>query len=358
MISEKFISVVIPNYNNAATIGKCLEAAFLSIYTNFEVIVVDDNSNDNSVEIIKRFPCRLLEFREHRGASCARNTGAFSSRGDFIFLTDSDCLLNKDTLSIINKTLSITEPDVIIGGTYTKTPYDKGFFNLFQSLFVYYSETKRADKPDYIAAHAMVMSTQIFRKQNGFPEEFLPIIEDVEFTHRLRREGCKLVVNPQIQVRHIFNFSFNRSLINAVRKSMYWTMYSIGNRDLLTDSGSASTELKVNVISAFSSLLLLILWVFSERPSFLYPIPVIFILNLFVSRGLVKTFHETGGIIFAGLASIYYTLFYSLSVGTGTVAGMAKYFFGHRLTQTKRQTQRHKGTKWQREEKVAKGKFK
>jgi len=335
MSSEKYISVVIPNYNNSATIGNCLEAAFSSIYNNFEVVVVDDNSNDDSVEVIKKFPCRLIEFREHRGASCARNTGAFSSRGDFIFFTDSDCLLNKDTLSLINETLSITEPDVIIGGTYTKMPYDEGFFNLFQSLFVNYSETKKADTPDYLAAHAMVINTLIFRKQNGFPEDFLPIIEDVEFTHRLRREGCKLVVNPQIQVRHIFNFSFNRSLRNAVRKSMYWTIYSIGNKDLLTDSGSASTELKVNVFSAFSSLLLLTLWILSARSSFLYPIPVIFMLNLFVSRGLVKSFHETGGIFFAGLASIYYTLFYSLAVGAGTLAGIAKYFFSHRFTRIK-----------------------
>lgn len=335
MNSDKHISVVIPNYNNASTIGKCLEAAFSSVYNNFEVVVVDDNSNDNSVEIIKRFPCKLIEFREHRGASCARNTGALNSKGDFIFFTDSDCLLNTDTLSIINETLSITDPDVIVGGTYTKMPYDEGFFNLFQSLFVNYSETKKAETPDYLAAHAMVINTLTFRKYNGFPEEFLPIIEDVEFTHRLKREGCKLIVNPEIQVRHIFNFSFSRSLRNAVRKSTYWTIYSIENRDLLNDSGSASTELKVNVISAFSSLLLLTIWMLSARPSFLYPIPFIFVLNLFVSRGLVKTFHETGGIIFAVLASAYYTLLYSLAVGAGTVAGMVKYFFSHRSSRKK-----------------------
>ena len=336
MSLEKYISIVIPNYNSAETIGKCLEAAFASRYGNFEVIVVDDHSEDNSIEIIKSFPCRLISLDKHSGASKARNTGALQSSGDIIFFTDSDCLLNEDTLSIINSAFSKVEPHTILGGTYAKKPYDKGFFNLFQSLFVYYSETKNAKAPDYIAAHAMAIESEMFRKSKGFPEEFLPIIEDVEFTHRLKREGCTLLTNPNIQVRHIFNFSFFRSMKNAVRKSMYWVVYSMKNKDLFTDSGSSSTELKVNVASAFLSLLLLALWILSRKNIFLYPLPFLFICNLFVSKGLIKTFYETGGAIFTAPASIYYTVFYSLSVGTGTIAGMAKYFWNNRNPVKKR----------------------
>ncbi len=54
------ISVIIPNRNGAATIGKCLTAVLDSRHDNFEVIVVDDGSGDDSVEIIKCFPCRLI----------------------------------------------------------------------------------------------------------------------------------------------------------------------------------------------------------------------------------------------------------------------------------------------------------
>ncbi|MBI5674930.1 MAG: glycosyltransferase family 2 protein [Nitrospirae bacterium] len=336
MSLEKYVSVVIPNYNSAETIGKCLEAAFASRYGNFEVIVVDDHSEDNSIEIIKRFPCRLISLDKHSGASKARNTGAFQSRGEIIFFTDSDCLLNEDTLSIINSTFSKVEPHTIVGGTYAKKSYDKGFFNLFQSLFVYYSETKNAKNPDYIAAHAMVIDRETFRRSKGFPEKFLPIIEDVEFTHRLKREGCILLMNPEIQVRHIFNFTFYRSMKNAVRKSKYWVMYSMRNKDMFTDSGSSSTELKVNVASAFLSLLLLALWILSQKNIFLYPLPFLFICNLFVSKGLIMTFYETGGALFIAPASIYYTVFYSLSVGTGTIAGMAKYFLNNRNPVKKR----------------------
>lgn len=341
MIEEKYISVVIPNYNDSDTIGKCLEAAFASGYGNFEVIVVDDKSEDNSVEIIKRFPCRLIPLAKHSGASVARNTGALQSNGDIIFFTDSDCLLNEDTLSIINRSFSEAKQRTVIGGTYARKPYDKGFFNLFQALFVYYSETKNANNPDYIAAHAMVIDRETFRTSKGFPEEFLPIIEDVEFTHRLKREGCILLMNPEIQVRHIFNFSFYRSMKNAGRKSKYWVMYSLKNKNLFTDSGSSSTELKVNVASAFLSLLLVSLWILSQKNIFLYPLTFLFVFNLFASRRLIMTFYETGGVLFTSWASIYYTVFYSLSVGTGTIAGMAKYFFS-RLRRKVTKAHRHK----------------
>ncbi len=333
---EKYISIVIPNYNGSETIGKCLEAAFSSEYKNFEVIVVDDNSADNSVDIINKFPCNLIRLERHSGASKARNTGARHSKGDVIFFTDADCLLQNDTLSVINSTLlSLSNnrpPDktgqsrVVIGGTYARIPYDKRFFSFFQSVFVNYFETKKIENPDYIAAHAMVIDPEIFKQNKGFPENFLPIIEDVELTHRLKREGYKLRMNPAIQVRHIFNFSLPGSMLNAERKTRYWTMYSLKNKDTFTDSGTASTELKVDVVSCFLCLFLLILWLILKKPLALYPLPLIFLFNFFVSRKFLKAFYETKGASFAIAAALYYSTLYALSVGLGALNGIVGYF--------------------------------
>ena len=89
----KPISVIIPNRNGGAFIGKCLEAVFSTRYGRYEVIVVDDCSEDDSVEIIGKFPCRLIRLEKHSGASKARNTGAFHSTGQILFFTDADCLV-------------------------------------------------------------------------------------------------------------------------------------------------------------------------------------------------------------------------------------------------------------------------
>lgn len=327
-VMKKYISIVIPNYNKASTIGKCLEAAFASKYEKFEVIVVDDHSEDNSLEIIRKYPCRLIALESRSGTSKARNAGALASKGDVIFFIDSDCLLQEDTLSIVNRAVSSHGPGVVVGGTYAAVPYDMGFFNMFQSVFVNYYETKKPETPDYIAAHAMVIDSGTFRKSGGFPEVFMPIIEDVEFTHRLKRAGIRLVMEPNIEVRHIFGFSFLRSMRNAFRKSAYWNMYSLTNKDALADSGCASVDLKVNVASLFMILFFLAVWTVTGNVSFLYVIPPVFLLNVFINRGLFKSFFRTGGITFGVLAFMYYTMFYPVPIGMATVTAVIKHLFG------------------------------
>jgi glycosyltransferase involved in cell wall biosynthesis len=332
---EKYISIVIPNYNMAATIGQCLEAALSSDYKNFEVVVADDHSEDNSVEIIKKYPCKLICLESRSGTSKARNAGARNSRGEFIFFIDADCLLERDTLSIVNRTLSLNGPEVMIGGTYTKMSFDRTFYSIFQSVFVNWSETKNIENPDYIAAHAMIVDARTFEKSGGFPEDFMPIIEDVEFSHRLKRSGCRLVMNPAIQVRHIFNFTLLKSLRNAARKSMYWNMYSLRNKDVFKDSGSASVELKTNVASCFLNITLIALFVLFDMSEFLYPVPPLFMFNIFINRKLLRVFHETGGILFGGKAFIYYTMIYPVPIAIGTLRAVMKYLSGHRRIQTK-----------------------
>ncbi|MBI5056224.1 MAG: glycosyltransferase family 2 protein [Nitrospirae bacterium] len=346
---EKSISVVIPNYNKAATIGKCLESVFASEYKNFEVIVVDDRSEDGSFEVIKKFPCKLISLEKRSGTSKARNTGAENSSGEIIFFTDADCIFQKDTLAIANRAFVSSHPitppglplnkerskenqgGVIIGGTYTRMPYDNNFFSIFQSVYINYSETKNIEDPDYIAAHAMIIDAETFKNSDGFPEVFLPIIEDVEFSHRLRRMGCRLIMEPEIQVQHIFNFSLLRSLKNAYRKSKYWNMYSLKNKDLLSDSGTASVELKTDVASYLLSVITLAVMAVLQQPALLFVLLLLFILNAFISRRLLKAFFETKGILFTAQALIYYSMLYPLPVGTGAIAGVIEYLKGHRL---------------------------
>lgn len=327
---SEFISIIIPNYNGESTIGKCLEAAFSSRYDNFEVIVVDDCSSDNSIEIIKRFPCKLVALKERSGASKARNAGARNSKGKLLFFIDADCIVKEDALSVASAAYAENGPDVVVGGTYTPMSYDNRFFSIFQSVFINYSETKNLENPDYIATHAMAIDAETFRKSGGFPEVFMPIIEDVEYSHRIRREGYKLIMNPELLVQHIFNYTFPRSLKNAFKKSKFWTIYSVNNKDLLADSGTASVELKVNVLSFFLNFLFLLLWIFTQNSLLLYPIPLIFAANIFINRRLIRSFYKTKGLSFAFPATLYYTLLYPVAVGTGGIAGMMKHYLSRK----------------------------
>jgi glycosyltransferase involved in cell wall biosynthesis len=319
------ISVI--NYNGGATIGTCLAAVYSSTHESFEVIVVDDCSTDNSVEITQTFPVKLIRLQRHSGASRARNTGAGHSTGEVLFFLDADCIVATNTLFIADSAIS-REQNTVIGGTYEKISYDDTFFSTFQSMFVNYSETKRQE-PDYIATHAMIIHADLFRKSGGFAENFLPILEDVEFSHRMRGAGYRLKMTPEILVRHIFNFNLCTSLRNAFRKSFYWTVYSIGKGDLLADSGTASVELKVNVMSFCLNLICIVLFFFSGKSFFLIPAIVSFMFNLLINRRLLISFYRPKGFAFAVLATVYYTVVYPFPVGMGAASGMIKFLLDH-----------------------------
>lgn len=319
------VSIIIPNRNGEATIGRCLEAAFASQYSHFEVIVVDDCSTDSSVEVIRRFPCKLIRLDRHSGASRARNVGAAHSGGDVFFFTDADCLLRKNALAIAAQTLAALGTDLIVGGTYTRIPYDNSFFSSFQSVFINYSETKRTENPDYVATHAMIIHAQVFKQIGGFTEHFLPILEDVELSHRLRKAGYTLLINPQIQVQHIFDYSLSRSLRNAIVKSMYWTVYSIRNGDLLADSGTASVGLKINVLACFLSAFLLVAALWTEHVVFLWLVALAVTANFFANSGLLLTFYRSKGLAFVAVATAYYLSLYPLAVAAGALTGVIKY---------------------------------
>jgi len=325
--AERFISVVIPNRNGAATIGRCLTAAFASDYGRFEVVVVDDASEDGSVETIATFPCRLVRLGRHGGVSRARNAGARASSGELLFFIDADCLLGRETLSVANASYG-EGGNRVLGGTYTPTPADGDFFSRFQSVFIHHFETKRKD-PDYLAAHAMMVDARLFERSGGFVEDsFIGVaasVEDVELCHRLRRAGCELVMDREIQVQHVFRFSLRRSLRNAVKKSRFWTTYSLFNRDLLADSGAASRELKANVfLGALQTLLLA--WSAASGSAWpLAPVLPLLAVNLLANRGLVAAWFGNGGFVFSALATLYYTTLYAAAVAVGAAAGVVSF---------------------------------
>ncbi len=317
------VSVIIPNHNGSAFAETCLKALFDAEARPFEVIVVDDCSTDNSADIISRYPCSLIRLEKHGGASKARNTGAKNSRGSMLLFIDMDCVVQKDTvLHAVNAYEK--NRDCVTGGSYTPIAYDDTFFSTFQSIFINYSEFRNPE-PDYIASHAMVIGRDLFEKSSGFPEDFGPIIEDVEFSHRLRRAGVRLITDRSILVQHIFNYDLMKSLKNAFRKSKYWTAYSIGNRDLTADSGTASLQLKLTVACSCLAWLLFVCFVLTSRSLFLAGMVIIFVISLAAGGSLIRAFFREKGLIFGVTAALYYSLVYPLAVAAGGLAGIYYY---------------------------------
>lgn len=95
------VSVVIPTYNRARLVCEAVETVLAQTYRNFEIIVVDDGSTDETEEALGRYEGRIKYFyQENRGLSAARNTGIRNSTGCYIALLDSDDLWRQDKLAL------------------------------------------------------------------------------------------------------------------------------------------------------------------------------------------------------------------------------------------------------------------
>jgi len=93
MINRPTVSVVIPTYNRAHLIGKAIQSVFNQSYQDFEIIIIDDGSTDNTEEIIKGYKDKRINYIKHernQGISAARNIGIKKARGEYIAFLDSD----------------------------------------------------------------------------------------------------------------------------------------------------------------------------------------------------------------------------------------------------------------------------
>ena len=94
------VSVVIPCYNHAQFLAHAIESVLAQSYSNFELIVVDDGSTDDTAEVVKRYSSVRYVYQENAGRSSARNTGLRQSRGEFLVFLDADDRLLSHALEV------------------------------------------------------------------------------------------------------------------------------------------------------------------------------------------------------------------------------------------------------------------
>lgn len=113
------VSILIPVYNRQSLIEECVASIFAQTYQNFEIILVDDGSTDQTISICRQLAnndnrIRLLE-ENHGGVSAARNKGLEVAQGDYIFFLDSDDVIHPLLLEELVSTMEAANAP--IGGT-------------------------------------------------------------------------------------------------------------------------------------------------------------------------------------------------------------------------------------------------
>ena len=113
----KTVSVIVPVYNSKAYLERCVDAILTQTYSDLEVVLVDDGSSDNSLEICREYEkkdSRIKVFhKENGGSSSARNVGIKEATGEYICFCDSDDYYEKDIIENLMKVFNENSDAVI-----------------------------------------------------------------------------------------------------------------------------------------------------------------------------------------------------------------------------------------------------
>ncbi len=225
------ISIVILTYNSANCIKACLDSVYLQGYQDFEVILVDNGSKDETVSLIKKnYPqVILIENKDNLGACKGRNQGIKASGGRWVLTLDCDITLNNNFLAQAEKSIENMPQGVgAIQSKILKADNGKIYSNGIHLSFLRRFFDINRDKADFerfniardvfgvcsaAALYNRGMLEEIKEWTGYFDERFFFLVEDVDLSWRARKRGWRIIFEPKLICSHYGNSSAHNKKI-------------------------------------------------------------------------------------------------------------------------------------------------
>ena len=213
------LSLIIVNYNAKEFLKNCLDSIFKYWPGNdLEIIVVDNNSADGSVNIIKSdFAGRvkLIANKKNIGFGPANNQGAEIATGEFLFFLYSDTIIKNDIFTPLKNIfsfysrLAVASPRLVLPNGADQS-YAFGRFPSLIGLLWQRICRRKVNFPlngdlhfvDWVSGAAMVVRKNIFEQIGGFDKNFFMYFEDIDLCWRAKQLGWQIAVCPQISITH------------------------------------------------------------------------------------------------------------------------------------------------------------
>jgi glycosyltransferase involved in cell wall biosynthesis len=199
MESNERISVVIPVYNEAQFIAQCLSTLESQIVKPYEIIVVDNNSTDNTVEIVKKYNVKVIH-EPKQGITHARNAGFNAARGDIVARCDADTRVPPDWIENIAKDFADQTVNVVGGRiVYYDLPMNQynillaDIFEAFMRLFL------RGNHP-LIGVNLALRKNAWEAVQSDTCVNDHEVHEDIDLSIHLVRKGFKIFYDKDLIV--------------------------------------------------------------------------------------------------------------------------------------------------------------
>ncbi len=220
--NDPLVSIVIATYNRANLIKRAINSILNQTYVNYEIIVVDDGSIDNTKEVVESFnkhKIRYIKHKNNKGASAARNTGIKCSKGDFIAFQDSDDEWLPEKLE---KEMKVFEKsNTHVGVVYTGIWYIKND----KKKYVPYPQIKNKEgnihyellKGNFVSVLSVIR--KVCFEKVGLFDENLPNLEDWELYIRISKYFCFKYVDEPLAIAYCSSDSESVNYSNLVKSS-------------------------------------------------------------------------------------------------------------------------------------------
>lgn len=246
------ISIVIPCYNSADYLRKCLEGVRKSEVQPHEVIVVDDGSTDESKSVAEEFGAQVFETGGRSGPAKARNMGAREATGDVVYFIDADVVVAPDAIGRIAADFAADPELSALMGSYDDSPGDPDFLSQYRNLMHHFVHQRARKEACTFWSGCGAMRREVFLEHGGFDESYdRPAIEDIELGARLFNAGHKMILDRDIQVTHLKKWTFWGLLkADIFDRGIPWTELILRDRQMPNDLNLQLSQ-RVSVALAF-----------------------------------------------------------------------------------------------------------
>lgn len=203
------VSVLIVNYNTAELVKKCVESVLAQQDVNFEIIVIDNDSRDHSVNVLQAFTPRItfVPNQDNKGFGKANNQAFKLSQGRYIFMLNPDavCLTDRDLYHAVKFMDEHAEYGLV--GTRILNSHN----HIEQTAYHHYPHQSQTSMdfshlPGDLATvlgASMIARRDVFEKVHGFDEDFFLYGEETDLCLRIRKAGYSIGYCDTVSVQHV-----------------------------------------------------------------------------------------------------------------------------------------------------------
>lgn len=258
-MTAPFLSVIVPAYNCAPVLRRCLAALAASTLprSEWELIVADDGSTDDTVCSAAPVADRVVQVPEGpAGPGRARNEGACVATGEVLVFVDSDVCLAPTALEQF-ASLFREQPDLGAAfGAYDVAPDAQGFVSQYRNLLHHYVHFTSAGPAVTFWAGCGAVRREAFFAVGGYDAGRYrrPQIEDIELGYRLRAMGVPILLQPEIQGKHLKRWTFLGGLVTDFRDRGVPWMQLLLERRTLTVTGPLNLGAREKLFTVLTPL--------------------------------------------------------------------------------------------------------